>query len=496
MGVMTLQIPAWLADAARQELERASVTGGQDNMPCLTNACIEDDRLTVCREVHESGNLRVPWSIDGVGQLMTASATLIERAVPYRLAVELARGKTNQVRTQAAEWSMGPFEVPGPLKESIQTATTLFAQALMQSQPEEADAVAQKSLTLSHQAAHDLTNLYLERVFELRHLRQKQLDGFLSCRLEADEPTPALAKSFLQAFNGVGIPFPWQQIEPRPRVYSWKAADRLVDWAQAGGLKIVGGPLIDFAGRNLPDWLWENDTDLASLSQVLGEHVETVVRRYQTRIRTWQISAGSNISGILASRDEELIWLTLKIAEAVRRVNPQLEVIVGLAQPWGDYLAEQERVKTPFIFADDLLRTGVKLAGLDLEFIMGISPRGNYCRDLLETSRLLDLYAVLGIPLQTTLGYPSSTKATELADPDQRVGLGWWRDGFSNETQADWAASFAALALCKPHVRAVQWAHWSDAERHAFPNCGLIDADGREKPALAALMKLRGEHLR
>jgi hypothetical protein len=106
------------------------------------------------------------------------------------------------------------------------------------------------------------------------------------------------------------------------------------------------------------------------------------------------------------------------------------------------------------------------------------------------------LYAVLGIPLQTTLGYPSSTKATELADPDQRVGLGWWRDGFSNETQADWAASFAALALCKPHVRAVQWAHWSDAERHAFPNCGLIDADGREKPALAALMKLRGEHLR
>jgi hypothetical protein len=142
------------------------------------------------------------------------------------------------------------------------------------------------------------------------------------------------------------------------------------------------------------------------------------------------------------------------------------------------------------------LRTGIKLAGLDLEFIMGVSPRGNYCRDLLETSRLLDLYALLGVPIQATLGYPSSSATTELADPDQRVGLGSWRGGFSSEAQADWAASFAALALCKPHVRAVQWAHWSDAQRHAFPNCGLVDAQGREKPALQALAKLRGQHLR
>ncbi len=496
MGLMTFQIPVSLADAARQELERASVTGGQDNMPCLTNACIESDRLILCRDVHESGSLQVPWPLAGIGQLMTASATLVERAIPYQLAIELARGKVNQVRCQAAEWSMGPFEVPPPLKEAIRAATSLLGQALTLQPSPEADGLAEKSLAQAHHAAHDLTNLYIERVFELRHLRQKLLDGFMSCRLEADEPTPALMPRFLQAFNGVGVPFPWRQIEPQPRVYSWKAADRLVDWAQASGLKMVGGPLIDFAGRNLPDWLWENGADLGSLSHLLGEHVESVVRRYQGHIRTWQISAGSNISGVLASRDEELIWLTLKIAEAVRRVNPQLEVIVGLAQPWGDYLAEQERVKTPFIFADDLLRTGVKLAGLDLEFIMGVSARGNYCRDLLETSRLLDLYAVLGIPLQATLGYPSSSAATELADPDQRVGLGCWRDGFSNEVQADWASSFAALALCKPHVRAVQWAHWTDAERHAFPNCGLIDANGCEKPALAALMKLRGEHLR
>ena len=234
----------------------------------------------------------------------------------------------------------------------------------------------------------------------------------------------------------------------------------------------------------------------SSLGNLMAGYVETVVRRYQSRIRTWQITAGSNCAGILARRDEELIWLTIRLADAVRRVNPQLEVIVGLAQPCGDYLAEQERSKTPFIFADDLLRTGIKLAALELECVMAVSPRGSYCRDLLETSRMLDLYALLGVPIQTTLAYPSSSIATDQADPDQRVNLGYWRDGYFEETQADWAAAFAALALCKPYVRTVQWSHWSDAQPHVFPNCGLVDDQGREKTALQALQKLRGKHLK
>src|ERR1035438_7391707 len=120
MGIMIFQIPAWLADAARQELERASITGGQDNMPYLTEACVEGDRLILNRDVSDSGNLQVPWPIDGFGQLMTTTATLIERPTPYHLAIELARGKINQVRCQAAEWSMGPFEMPDALKQAVQ----------------------------------------------------------------------------------------------------------------------------------------------------------------------------------------------------------------------------------------------------------------------------------------------------------------------------------------------------------------------------------------
>src|SRR5881227_2804895 len=81
MGIMIFQLPSALADdTIRQELERSSVTGGQDNMPYPTDAVVEAQCLIVSRCVKESGNLQVPWRIEGAGQLMTSSATLMERA--------------------------------------------------------------------------------------------------------------------------------------------------------------------------------------------------------------------------------------------------------------------------------------------------------------------------------------------------------------------------------------------------------------------------------
>ena len=467
-------------------------------MPYPTDACIEEERLVLQRCVNETGSMQaqVPWQIDGFGQLMTSSATLMERTTPYHLGIELARGKLNQVRTQASEWTMGGLLMPDTLANEIRMATQAFGRALMRLPDPEATPLAQESLTLAFEAGHELARTYIQRVFALRHERQPHFDAWLSCRLEGSKPVEALTPQFKQTFNAVSLPFAWQEIEPAHRHFTWEKTDRNTSWALDNGLKVIGGPLIDFAGHNLPDWLWENATDLTSLSNYLGDYVENVVRRYQSRIHTWQITAGSNCAGILARHDAELIWLTLRLAEAVKRVNPQLEIIVGLAQPWGDYLAEQERSKTPFIFADDLLRTGIKLAGLDLEFLMGISPRGSYCRDLLDTSRLLDLYALLGVPIQATLGYASATAICDCACPDQRVNLGNWRGANSESTQADWASVFAAMALCKPYVRTVQWAHWSDAEPHQFPHCGLINEQGQPKPALQSLRQLRSEHMK
>ncbi len=193
--------------------------------------------------------------------------------------------------------------------------------------------------------------------------------------------------------------------------------------------------------------------------------------------------------------DEELLWLTVRTAEAARQVDASIELIMGIAQPWGEYLGTQDRTHSPFVFADTLIRTGLKLAALDLEIIMGLVPRGCYCRDMLDVSRLMDLYALLGLPLQATVGYPSSKEPDANVKAKIEVDAGTWHDGFTPESQAAWARDFARLAICKPFVRAVKWPHLNDAERHLFPNCGLIDGEGNAKPVMEALRELRSQHL-
>jgi hypothetical protein len=219
------------------------------------------------------------------------------------------------------------------------------------------------------------------------------------------------------------------------------------------------------------------------------------VDRYQTEIFSWHLTVGSNLADVLSLGEVDLVLLTLQIVEAVRRVSSQMEVTVGIAQPWGEYAAAEERTYTPFLFADMLLRSGVPIAALDLEVVMAVTPRGSYCRSLLAFSQLLDHYASLGVPLQVTLAYPAAASADDRSDEEYLAGAGYWRGGIDPAAQADWAGEFAALALCKPYVRAVYWAHLSDTGRHQFPHCGLADSENRPRPVMQRLRELRERFL-
>src|SRR5262249_31401109 len=161
--------------------------------------------------------------------------------------------------------------------------------------------------------------------------------------------------------------------------------------------------------------------NLSSLATYMCNYVERTVRRYRGRVRRWQMTAGSNCARVLGLTEEQLLWLTARLAEVGRQTDAGLELVIGIAQPWGEYMAAEDRSYSPFVFADTLIRTGLNLAALDLEMVMGVTPRGSYCRDRLDASRLLDLYSLLGVPLRVTLGYPSGSGVDADADPEMRV---------------------------------------------------------------------------
>jgi Glycosyl hydrolase family 10 len=333
MGTMTFDLPARLPEDARSALECASVAGGQDCMPYTTQVLVDQDQMILTRQVDESGCLLTPWSVNGTGRVMVSSATLMERLKPYQLALELARGKINQVRGQDSDWRMGGLSIPEALTRQIQQSTLAFSKAVTLFPDPQSDEAALHALTSGFQAADQLVAAYINQVFHVRHIRQPRLETTFACRLRPGQLRPDQEAAYVKTFNAVCLPFAWADIEVKEEHHRWETYDKLLDWAADLGLPVIGGPLVDFSGRDLPHWLWEKETDLTGICSYLTDFVERTVERYQGVIHTWQLTAASNWAGVVALADEELLWLTVRLADVVRKLDASLEIIVGIAQP-------------------------------------------------------------------------------------------------------------------------------------------------------------------
>src|SRR5207253_1636926 len=316
---------------------------------------------------------------------------------PYQLSIELARGKINQLRCQAADWRMVGLQIPDLIDVQMREASHLFGHAATAAGSPASDADALKALSLGYKTSNQLVRVYIDQMLRARHQRQPKLDTALNIRLNG-VPPPASAAAVTNSCNGLIVPLSWKLIEPSESQYRWEQSDAMLDWAIKKNQRVAAGPLVDFSAFGLPDWLWLWESDLPSLKSFMCDYVETVVGRYHRRIRRWQLTAGSNNANVLKLGEDDLLWLTAGLAEAAWQIDPELELVVGVAQPWGEYMAREEHTYSPFIFADTLIRAGLKLAALDVEWVMGATPRGSYCRDLLDASRVLDLYALLGTP--------------------------------------------------------------------------------------------------
>lgn len=69
--------------------------------------------------------------------------------------------------------------------------------------------------------------------------------------------------------------------------YNFAAADSLVAWAEARGMKIKAHTLV--WGEALPAWLIGGGYSRDELLQILKEHIQTVVSRYKGRIHVWDV---------------------------------------------------------------------------------------------------------------------------------------------------------------------------------------------------------------
>lgn len=444
------------------------------------------------RAVSESGNLHLPWQVEGHGELVLATASLMERSKPYNLPVELARGAVNRLRNQLADWQAGGLSVPQELDAAIAAATLGLSRAVTSGDELQAADLAEEVLKAALDAGASLVDEYIRQMLAARHQQAGPLPTLLGGALASRPLSAVEARMLPDAWNSALVPFVWRDIERRAGQFCWDVCDQLVQWSLDQGWRILAGPLLCLSRCHLPDWiyLWEDDFDQlqASLSQFLRAAVE----RYRGKVHIWYSAARMNTEGAIAISEEQRLRLVVTAIDEVRRADPQAPILVGFDQPWGEYLATAAHELSPLHFADSLIRADLGVAGLGLELNLDYWPGGTRLRDPIEFSRHLDRWSLLGLPLVVFLTVPSGPEESASPRPQGKRPRG---EETSPATQHRTAQRLIPLLLAKHYVQGLIWNRLCDADPGEFADGGLLDAQQQPKPVLKALASIRQQHL-
>jgi len=491
MGLMRFIISP--PDRITEEMAQQAYLCGMDRVRWKAWVRWQAGELVIQRTVVESGNLHIPWVVEGYGLLTLSTATLRERPEPYLLPLELARGKIGQVRNQLSEWQMLGLVAPEAVEEKIRAAIRTFGDAVVAPQGGPASvALAEEALRLAVDAATMLAAVFCEQALAVRRRGTGKLTTLLGADLGVSPLDDYAAGQFLQTFNAAIVPMVWREIEAREGKFCWDVYDQQIAWCRANGLTVCAGPILEFDQRCIPDWLYLCDSDFDSLFSFSSEFVAAAVERYRGKVDVW-ISAGRvNTAEALSLTEEEKVKLTARAIKLTRALDSAAEVTISFDQPWGEYLARQGNDFPPLHFADALLRAELGLTGLALEINVGYCPGGTLPRDPLEFSRQIDFWSLLGVPLYLSVAVPSSSQPDPLAQRRTVASGGTWTPA----DQQAWTSRYLPLFLAKPSVRGVLWSQLRDSEPHSLPHGGLFDLRRHPKPALRQLASIRQAHLK
>ena len=495
MGILKFQLTSPTLASRHSELRKAYITG-LDRTPTRLSVELRPGMMACHRNTHESGRLFVPWPVEGFGTPIVGTATLAERSQPYNLAVELARGKLNEVRNQLADWRQMGLRTPPELDAVLGEAHRAFIKAVTSREdPDAAFAAAQACLSACWNAGDLLVDTYTSQVLHTRLGSTPKLPTHLGCALDSDPRQAPWVAELATAVNMVQLACSWKDVSPAEGQFRWDEFDAQLAWARRQQLNIQAGPLVEFRPNALPNWIWLWDGDFDTILGLVSDYVRLTVTRYRGKIPIWHLVHRTASTDLLGLSEEEQIRIAARAIQVARQTDPAAQFTIGVERPWAEWMGASPFQLGPLHLADYLVRADLGLAGIAIEIAPGYSTPGSHLRDLFDFSKLLDLYSLLNLPLHIWFAFPSSAEPDPKADPSARVETTQWPSPPDEAMQAHWASRWIALAVAKPYVRSVTWLQASDATPHLYPSGGLFRRDQTAKPIVPWLKQFRRDLL-
>ncbi|NOZ24206.1 MAG: endo-1,4-beta-xylanase [Planctomycetes bacterium] len=263
----------------------------------------------------------------------------------------------------------------------------------------------------------------------------------------------------------------WRALEPRKGQLNWKAADRMIDWAETAGIVAKGHPLVwgnGPKGSGVPRWMLSKPS--RKIGRYLHKRVKKVVERYAGRLRYWDVI---NEPCHATWFEEQLGPDYMKnVLDYVREVDPEAKLLINEYNIIG-FDREMEQLVD---LIKDLQEQGAPLDGVGLQ----AHPGSRWLRAD-EITRACDRIGELGL----------EAHITELTVPLENQPIKGRPEGgvWDEEAQAEYFEMFFRTAFAHPSVKAITvWGLWDGMIWQS--NGGLVRKDFSLRPVFEVLDNL------
>ncbi|GIW97318.1 MAG: hypothetical protein KatS3mg111_0651 [Pirellulaceae bacterium] len=429
---------------------------GIEGVPWWSRRRFQSGQFTIQREIDESGKLNILWPTQQQGMVSLSTCSLPCGHPPLDLPVELARGTVHRLRWQLDQWHRIGLRLPAEFYAPHEQAVEQFLQSLTfhRDHDQERYQSAMRSIDAALQAIELMGAAYAHQALEARCATEGRLNtlvGFHPRSVTAWEWTRQQAS----AISLLSIEAHMGHLQTDQGRIDWDRLDQQIAWAQEHDIKVCVGPLVDFA--SLPRWMLLLEQSAEAVWETACKFAQQCVERFAGRVDLWNCAAGLNATSNLHWDEEDVLRAAVAILETVRTAAPHTPVLMTINEPWAEYLRDDASGISPLHFADALIRADLGLSGLVLETEVGRWPGGTFPRDLLEWHRLVERWALLGLPLMLSVAYDRISPDSIMLWPTSGTSHQESGSETARPTVASRCDSLLRNLVAKPPVHAVVW---------------------------------------
>ncbi len=471
---------------------------GSDNSAVRGTITFEDGKIVCVKREIGPVSLALQNLVGECGRLTVQTCLLPDRQEPYVLSIELARHRLMMLYNKFEDWAMFDLGDDHPAIRRFEIARRLFIEALCleAENPLRADKLSKDSLVASIDGSEELALEHAERFLARRKSTQSLPKHPIGCGVELTHNDDRTRAALMNNFDFICLPAPWRELAPEEGDYRWDQLDHWAKWVAQHRMHVTLGPVVSFEPRHAPDWLfiWENDYE--TVRDLIYEHTQRIVTRYRNAVTAWNVVSGLHVNNHFTFTLEQLIDLTRMTTMLAKKIQPAARTLVEICQPFGEYYGSNARSVPPLMYADLIIQSAINFDGFVVKLLMGQPKPGQYARDLMQLSILLDYFLPCEKPVNVVFAVPSST-LDPAASPDPAKGKtdeitgGFWRRPWSSLVQSRWLEAAFLIALSKPYVESVAWNELIDHPDSELGLSGLITQQMQPKNALRRLIAFR-----